>query len=130
MRTFDVVFSCIMVFGVVYNSARVSLSERSRDLATLRVMGFTRQEIFRILLGELSILILAAIPLGLTMGYYFSALAIWALETETQRFPLVIEKSTYGFAIVVVVVATFLSAAVVRRRLNQLDLVAVLKAKE
>lgn len=130
MRTFDVVFSCIMVFGVVYNSARVSLSERSRDLATLRVMGFTRQEIFRILLGELSILILAAIPLGLIMGYYFSALAIWALETETQRFPLVIENSTYGFAIVVVVVATFLSAAVVRRRLNQLDLVAVLKAKE
>lgn len=130
MRTFDVVFACIMVFGVVYNSARVSLSERSRDLATLRVMGFTRGEIFRILLGELSILVVAAIPLGLIMGYYFSAVAIWALETETQRFPLVIEKSTYGFATIVVIAATFLSAAVVRRRLNQLDLVAVLKARE
>ena len=130
MRAFDIIFACIMVFGVVYNSARVSLSERSRDLATLRVMGFTRGEIFSILVGELSILVIASIPVGLVLGYYLSAFAIWALETETQRFPLVINRSTYGFAVLVVACATMLSAAAVRRKLNQLDLVAVLKAKE
>jgi putative ABC transport system permease protein len=130
MRTFDVVFGCIMVFGVVYNSARISLAERSRDLATLRVMGFTRREIFNVILGELSVLTFLAIPVGMVLGYYLSAFAVYTLATETQRFPLVIGKATYGFAIVVVIVAAFVSALIVRRRLEQLDLVAVLKAKE
>jgi putative ABC transport system permease protein len=129
-RFFNVIFACVIAFGVVYNNARISLSERSRELATLRVIGFTRTEISAILLGELAVLTVAAIPLGLLMGYGFAALAVWALDTDLYRIPLVILPATYGFAVAVVLVATVVSALIVRRKLDHLDLVAVLKTKE
>jgi len=130
IRLFNVVFASIIAVGVVYNSARISLSERSRELATLRVLGFTRGEISTILLGELALLTLIALPLGMLLGYAFAALAVVALETESQRFPLVIYRSTYGLAVLVTVSAAVVSGLVVRRRLDRLDLVAVLKSRE
>src|SRR5262249_54536890 len=89
-RLFNVIFACVIAFGVVDNNARISLSERSRELATLRVIGFTRTEISAILLGELAVLTLAAIPVGLAMGYGFAVLVVWALDTDLYRIPLVI----------------------------------------
>lgn len=130
MRMFNLVFATIIAFGVVYNSARVSLSERSRELASLRVLGFTRAEISFILLGELATLTVLAIPIGLVLGYALAFLACWALETETQRFPLVVERSTFGFAASVIFIATMSTSLVVRRLLDHLDLVAVLKTRE
>lgn len=130
MKTINVIFASIIAFGVVYNSARISLSERSRELATLRVLGFTRAEISVILLGELAVLTLAALPVGLALGYGLAGFATWALDTETQRFPLVVDPSTYGFAAAVTMVAALVSGLSVRRRLDRLDLVAVLKARE
>lgn len=130
MRAFNIVFASVIAFGVVYNTARISLSERSRELATLRVIGFTRREISAILIGELGILTLAAIPLGLVLGYLMAALSSYTMETETHRIPLVIDRSTYAFAVVVIVIASLFSALTVRRKLDELDLVAVLKAKE
>jgi putative ABC transport system permease protein len=130
MRTFNVLFASVIAFGVVYNSARISLSERSRELATLRVVGFTRLEISGILLGELAVLTLAAIPCGLAIGYAFAAISTLALNTEMYRIPLVVDRSTFGFAAVVVLAAALFSALVVRRRLDHLDLIAVLKTKE
>lgn len=130
MRLFNVTFACIIAFGVVYNSARITLSERSHELATLRVIGFTRREISAILLGEVGVLTFAALPVGLVAGYGLAALATAALETETQRFPLVVRPDTYGFAVSVVLVAALLSGLVVRRRLDHLDLVAVLKSRD
>jgi putative ABC transport system permease protein len=130
MRSFHLAFATIIAFGVVYNNARISLSERSRELATLRVIGFTRAEISGILLGELGVLTLAALPLGMLLGYGFAAFFVWAIETEMFRVPLVVGRTTYAFAVTVVLVATVLSALVVRRQLDHLDLVAVLKSKE
>jgi putative ABC transport system permease protein len=130
MRTFNIIFASIIACGVVYNSARISLSERSRELATLRVIGFTREEISAILLGELAILTLFAIPLGMVMGYGFAAFAALGLDTELYRIPLVVESSTFGFAGVVIVVASVVSGLMVRRKLDHLDLVQVLKSKE
>ncbi len=130
MRFINVIFASVIAFGVVYNSARVSLSERSRELATLRVIGFTRSEVSRILLGELAILTVAAIPLGLVIGHGFAAAAMAGLETRTQRFPFVIAPATYGTAVVVTILAVIISAWIVRRRIRDLDLVAVLKARE
>jgi putative ABC transport system permease protein len=130
MQAFNVGFACVIAFGVVYNSARISLSEQGRDLATLRVMGFTRAEVSAILLGELAALTFAAVPFGLVCGYGFAGLMSRALDTETQRFPLVVRPSTYAFAVTVTLVAALLSGLVVRRRLDRLDLVAVLKARE
>jgi putative ABC transport system permease protein len=130
MTTFNVAFASVIAFGVVYNSARISLSERSRELATLRVIGFTRAEISAILLGELAVLTLAAIPGGLLIGYGFAAFTTLGLDTEMYRIPLVVDRATFGFAAVVVLAAALFSALVVRRRLDHLDLIAVLKTKE
>ena len=130
MKAINVLFACIIAFGVVYNSARISLAERSRELATLRVIGFTRAEVSRILLGELAVLTAAAIPLGLVLGHGFAALTTWAYDTELFRIPLVIERSTYGFAALVTLLAALVSGLIVRRRIDRLDLVEVLKTKE
>ena len=130
MKFFNVLFASVIAFGVVYNSARISLSERSRELATLRVIGFTRGEISVILLGELAVLTAIAIPMGLFLGYCFSLFMVEAMATEIARFPLVISSSTYAFAVVVILVASLFSGLIVRRRLDHLDLVAVLKSRE
>lgn len=130
MRLINVMFSAIIAIGVVYNAARIALSERGRDLATMRVIGFTRGEISWVLLGEIAVLTIAAIPLGLLLGHGLAALATEALETETNRFPFVVNLSTYGFAVMTVVIAAIASSLLVRRRLDHLDLLAVLKAAD
>jgi len=129
-RTFNVIFACIIAFGVVYNSVRISLAERSRELATLRVIGFTRAEVSAILLGELAALTAAAIPMGFALGYAFTAVVSTSYNTELFRMPLIIERATFGFATVVVLLAAAVSGLIVRRRIDRLDLVSVLKARE
>jgi putative ABC transport system permease protein len=123
----NALFAGMIAFGVVYNSARIMLSERSRELASLRVLGFTRFEVGYILLGELAILTIAALPLGCLMGYGLAAVMASAFESELYRIPLVIERSTYSLAALVVLSAALVSALIVARRLNRLDLVGVLK---
>jgi putative ABC transport system permease protein len=130
IKMFNVIFACIIAFGVVYNTARIALAERSRELATLRVMGFTRAEISAILLGELAVLVLASIPLGLVFGYVFAWFSVFVNDAELFRVPLYIRPSTYAFATTVVLLAALASALVVRRGLDRLDLVAVLKSRE
>ncbi len=128
--SFFIVFSCALAFGVTYNAARISLSERGRELATLRVLGFTRAEISYILLGEVALLTFVALPLGCASGYLLASLIVHAFETELYRVPMVIVASTYGWAIVIGVAATTVSALLVRRRVDHLDLIAVLKTRE
>jgi putative ABC transport system permease protein len=130
VRVINVLFAAIIAFGVVYNSTRISLSERSRELATLRVIGFTRAEISYILLGEVAMITLVAVPLGLVLGYGLSGVTARALATELFRIPLVVAPKTYAFSAVTIVVATVVSALIVRHRLDHLDLVAVLKQRE
>ena len=130
IRFFNMLFATVIAFGVVYNSARISLAERSRDLATLRVIGFTRAEISAILLGELAVLTLAAIPLGLVIGYLFAAWAVSGLDTEVYRIPLIVGRQTCGFAVSVVLAGAAISGLIVRRKLDHLDLVSVLKTRE
>ncbi len=130
MRPFLLGFAVIIAFGVVYNSARISLSERSRDLATLRVLGFTRREIAAIQLGELAIITLIAIPVGLGLGRWLAWSASEAAGSELVRIPFHIEPSTYGYAAIVTLGASLTSALIVRGRINDLDLISVLKARE
>lgn len=129
MRTFTIVFATIIAFGVVYNSARISLAERGWELATLRIIGFTRGEISMILLGELAFLTLVSIPIGLAFGYGLCRFMVHALETEQQRLPFIIGPQTYGFAISVTLTAALISGLIVRRRLDRLDLIGVLKTR-
>lgn len=119
-----------IAFGVVYNTARIALAERSRELASLRVLGFTRWEISYILLGELGVITLAAIPPGFLAGNLLCAYLVSQMQTDLYRVPLVLAPSTYAFAAAVVLASACVSAFAVRRKLDQLDLVAVLKTKE
>jgi putative ABC transport system permease protein len=115
---------------VVYNSARIALSERSRELASLRVLGYTRGEISYILLGELGVFTLAAVPLGFLIGRGLCGYIAAKLGSDLYRVPLVLEPGTYAFAASVVLVSSCVSGLVVRRRLDRLDLVEVLKTRE
>lgn len=123
-------FAATIAFGVVYNSARISLSERARELASLRVLGFSPREVLGILLLELALITLIAQPPGWLMGYGLAWIMKTNLAGELMRVRLVVEHSTYVMASAVVVVAATLSALVVRERVNQLDLVAVLKTRD
>jgi putative ABC transport system permease protein len=125
-----VVFAIVIAVGMVYNGSRIALSERARELASLRVLGFTRREVSTMLLGEQAILTVIAIPVGLVLGFGLYALIAVVFSSELFRMPLVISNATYLFAVLVMVVAAVLSAAVVRRRVDRLDLVAVLKTRE
>ena len=121
-------FATIVAFGIIYNSARISLSERARELATLRVLGFSRGEVGAVLVGELVLLTLAALPLGLVLGSGFARGILQAVNTETVRLPLVLTVSNYAFAVLVVAVASALSALFAARKLADIDLVSALKA--
>jgi putative ABC transport system permease protein len=123
-------FAAALGFGVAYNSTRIALSERGRELATLRVLGFTRGEISYILLGEVALLIIVALPLGCLVGRWLSLIMARAFDTELFRIPFVINASTYGTSVVFAIIATTASAALVRRRVQHLDLIRVLKTRE
>jgi putative ABC transport system permease protein len=123
-------FGATIAVAIVYNNARIALSTRSRDLATLRVLGFTRAEISSVLLGEMAATVLLALPVGLVLGRGLMALVVESSKMETFRFPAVVSPKTLAFAVGVTVVAALVSALAVRRRLDHLDLVGVLKARE
>lgn len=122
--------SMIIAFGVIYNNARITLAERNRELASLRVLGFTHHEVSRILLGELTLITILAIPLGLLMGYWLSYAFISGLQQELFRIPLIIHADTYAQAVLVILCAAILSGWMVRQKLTQVDLVAMLKVRE
>jgi putative ABC transport system permease protein len=119
-----------IAFGVVYNSARIALSERGRELASLRVLGFTRGEIAYILLGELAALTLSAIPVGFGVGIALCGVLVLSFNSELYRLPLVLEPYNYAMAASVVLVSSVVSGLLVWRALGRLDLVAVLKTRE
>ena len=123
-------FATVVAFGVVYNSARIALSERSRDLATLRVIGFTHREVASVLVGELALLTLLAIPIGLLIGSGLAYGIVTAASTETVRLPLVLSGRSYSTAVLIVLASSAASFAVVSLRLHKLDLLDVLKAHE
>jgi len=123
-------FACLIAVAMVYNGARVALSERGHELASLRVLGFTQREIGFMLLGEQALLTLVAIPIGFLLGYGICAGLTAVMQTELYRMPLVVNASTYGLSVLIVGVAAAFTAALIYRRLRYLDLVEVLKTRE
>jgi putative ABC transport system permease protein len=120
---------CVAV-GVVYNNARVALSQRARDLASLRVLGFTRAEVSSVLLGELAVQVLVGLPLGVALGHAWALAIAAGVDPERLRLPVVIGPTTLLLSLGLAVAAAALSALWVRRRLDRLDLIAVLKTRE
>ncbi|WP_420426668.1 ABC transporter permease [Algiphilus sp.] len=127
---FNTLFAGLIAIGVVYNSARISLSERGRELASLRVLGLSRGEVSYILLGELALLTILALPVGAGLGWILAWGMTESFDTEIFRIPLIVDLSTYAYAALVVVVAAITSGLLVRRRVDRLDLISVLKTRE
>jgi putative ABC transport system permease protein len=120
----------IVAFGVVYNSARIQLSEHARDLASLRVLGFTRGEVSQVLLLELAILVLLAQPLCWLLGYLFGWLVIQSFSSDVYRAPLIVSSATYAIASLIVIASAAAAGLIVRRRVDRLDLIEVLKTRD
>jgi putative ABC transport system permease protein len=123
-------FAAAIAVGIIYNNARIALSMRARDLASLRVLGFTRREISAVLLGELAAYVVLAVAPGLALGRGLCVLMMSTVDRELYRFPTIVSPRTYAFAVVVTAATALVSALLVRRKLDRLDLVAVLKTRE
>jgi putative ABC transport system permease protein len=130
MTMVNIAVAAIIVFGVIYNSARISLAERARELASMRLLGYSRLDVAYIMLGELALLTLAAIPIGCALGYLLAYMLTEGTANEMFRLPLHMEKGNFGYAVVVVVATVVFSAAAVTRKVFSLDIVSILKAKE
>ena len=124
------VLASAIAVGIVYNNARIALEMRSRDLATLRILGFTRGELAGILLGEQVVQVLLGIVPGLALGAGMAKLGLSSIDRELLRIPLMLRPPSYVAAFCVVAFAALWSALAVRRRSDRLDLVAVLKARD
>jgi putative ABC transport system permease protein len=123
-------FAATIAVGVVYNSARIALAERAWELASLRVLGFSRAEVSTFLLGELALEVAVALPLGLWLGYGLALFLTDQMHSDTFRIPVIIAPQTYALAISAILAAGLVSALIVRRRIDALDLVAALKTRE
>jgi putative ABC transport system permease protein len=130
MSTIMTIFASVIAVGVVYNNARIALSERTWELASLRVLGFTRAEVSALLLGEMAIVIALALPLGMALGYGLVQLISELLKSDQFYFPVTVRARTYAGAALCVLAAGVASALVVRRHVDRLDLVAALKTRE
>lgn len=124
------VFASVIAIGMIYNGARIALSERAHELSTLRILGFTHHEVTFILLGEQAIITAVALPFGFLAGYGLCALLAHGLRTELYRMPLIVRTTSYAWAFLLVLFAAIASGILVSRRVAQLDIVAVLKARE
>jgi len=124
------VIAFVITFGIVYNAARIAYAERAHDLASLRVIGFTKGEVAFVLLGELAVVNMIAVPLGAVMGYYLSFGISAGFSTELYQIPNVFSPESYGFAALVVVGAAVLSGWLVKRDNDRSDLILALKTRE
>jgi len=122
--------AAIITFGIVYNSARIAFAERSRDLASLRVIGFTKGETAFVLLGELAIMVLLAVPIGIAFGIGLNVAIVEGFSTDLYQIPYEIEPEAFGTAGVAVLVSSLFSGWMVKRNIDGLDLVSALKTRE
>jgi putative ABC transport system permease protein len=123
-------FAAVMAGGVAFSAARVTLAEQERDLATLRVLGFTRAEVSYVLVGEIAVLAFMAVPFGCLLG---TGMAMWLMQlfrTDMYAFPWVFDPSSYAFAVGFTLFCVIIAALIVRRDVDRLDMVGVLKARD
>ncbi len=130
MLTFYIGFASAIAIGVVYNSARILFSERAHELATLRVLGYFRSEVGLVLLGELALLVVVSVPFGCMIGYAMAQLMTAMFSSDLFRLPFAPSRASYGWSAVIVMLAALATAMTVARRVQQLDMVRVLKARE
>ena len=127
---FNTLFAALIVLGVVYNSARISLSERARDLASMRVLGFRRGEVSYVLLGELALLVLVSLPLGIALGIALARYVTKQFSADLYSIPMGYNPQTPAEGAIAVLVASAATALLIRSKVDRLDLVRALKTRE
>jgi putative ABC transport system permease protein len=130
MRYIMALIAGVITFGIVYNAARIAYAERARDLASLRVIGFSNGEAAFVLLGELAVVTLAALPLGATLGYYLSFAVAASFSTELYQIPAAFSAESHGAAVLAVLLSAIASGWLVKRDLDRADLITALKTRE
>ncbi|HSH26782.1 MAG TPA: ABC transporter permease, partial [Wenzhouxiangella sp.] len=130
MRYIMAAIAAVITFGIVYNAARIAYAERARDLASLRVIGFTRGEVAFVLLGELAAITLIALPTGALLGYYLSFGIAAGFSTDLYQIPAVFTPESYGTAALAVIAAAVASGWLVKRDIDRADLITALKTRE
>ncbi|MBI1319364.1 MAG: FtsX-like permease family protein [Candidatus Hydrogenedens sp.] len=130
MSTMTLIFAGVIAFAIIYNLTSVSLAERQRELASLRVLGLTTAEVGRILYNESTLLSLGGIVFGIPAGIALCAMMVNAYDTELYRLPFHIDRESYALAVLLSIVFVVLANLATWRRLNRLDLMAVLKERE
>ena len=130
MNTIYIIIALLITIGVTYNAARIQLSERARELASLRILGFRRGEISYILVGELMLIALIAQPFGWLIGAWIANAMVGAFSSDLYSMPLVLKPATFALASLIVLSTAFASVMIVRRRLDHMDLVSVMKTRE
>ena len=130
MNAIYITIALLITVGVTYNAARIQLSERARELASLRILGFRRGEISYILVGELMLIALIAQPLGWLIGSWIADAMVGAFTSDLYAIPLVLKPATFALASLIVLSTAFVSVMIVRRRLDHMDLVSVMKTRE
>jgi len=126
----NIMFASFISFGIIYNTARITISERSRELASLRVLGLTRAEVAYILFGELGLITLLSLPIGLFLGYSMSVGMTQSMDSELFRIPVYLKNSTYGHAVLIVLLSAIVSFYIVWRQVDSIDLVSAQKGVE
>jgi len=127
---FLIIFSSIIAVAVIYNGARIALSERGRELASLRVLGFSKKEVAILLFSEQALITLVSIPIGWYLGYWMADASLASLVSETYRMPMIVDAGTFAASALITIVAAIGSSLIVRRRLNNYDLISVLKTRD
>jgi len=130
MRYVMLAIAAIITFGIVYNAARIAYAERARDLASLRVIGFTKAEVAFVLLGELALVTLVALPLGSVLGYHLTFIVAEGYSSDLYQIPVVFTPESYGLAALAVIGAAIVSGWLVKWTMDQADLVSALKTRE
>ena len=130
MTFFNTLFASLIAIGVVFSSVRISFYERQRELASLRVLGFTVGEVNAVLLGELALLTFIALPVGGFLGWQLAEFMAVSMSSELFRISATISYWTYGYGVLVILIAAFLSAGLIARKVSKLDLVIALKSRE
>jgi len=130
MVSTNILFGSFISFGVIYNTARIALSERGRELASLRVLGLSRREVAYILFGELGVITIVSIPLGIVVGYFLAVGMVHSMDSELFRIPVYINNSTYGYSTLIVLISAIVSFYLVWRQVDRIDLVSAQKGVE
>lgn len=124
------VMAAALAFAVVFTLSNTNISERERELATIKVLGFRRREVYRYINKETIVLTLIGIVAGWPLGYLITRFLTYVLRMPSLFFDTIVEPQTYVFASIMALVFTLIINQMTNRSLDKIDMVGALKSAE